>query len=310
MAGGIFTQAFEGRRRTVVPEPMFEQLGLIGCGLMGGSFALALKRTGLVRRVVGYSKSPSTTKRALELGVIDMEAPSALLAAAGADLVLLAVPVGAMEDTLKTIRHLITSHALIMDVGSTKQNIVAAAQRQLGERMAQFVPCHPIAGSEQSGVEAARYDLFIGKQVVLTPTEATAPAYLQKAQQLWQVLESRVLTMTPALHDRTYAAVSHLPHLLAYAYMQAIMMQDGADQMLSMAGTGFQDFTRIAASEPKLWSDVLLENRDEVLQQLQHFQSALHGLELVLRTGDSRSLQEKITAVSHTRTVWRGPRSS
>src|SRR6218665_3148049 len=146
---------------------MFEQLGLIGCGLMGGSFALAMKKTGLVKRVVGYSKSPSTTDRARRLGVIDVEAPSALMAVSGAD----AVPVAATEATLKAIKHLVTPQMLIMDVGSTKADVVQSAHRALRDQVGSFVPAHPIAGSEVSGVEHADADLYNGRQIILTPTE-------------------------------------------------------------------------------------------------------------------------------------------
>ncbi len=306
MPRSVFNNSmFEGGRNVERPPAMFEQLGLIGCGLMGGSFALAMKRTGLARRVVGYSKSPSTTRRALELGVIDVEAPSALLAASGADLILLAVPVGAMETTFKTIHHLIAPNALVIDVGSTKQDVVAAAKAQLGSRQANFVPCHPIAGSERSGVEAARFDLYQGKHVVITPTEQTGSAFLERAQTLWQELEARVTVMAPHTHDAAFAAVSHLPHMLAYAYINGLMQQDEARQLLRLAGSGFGDFSRIAASEPKLWTDVLLANRHGVLEQLQHFQQALQHLELCVRAGDAQGLQELIAKASMARAQWR-----
>ncbi|HRO83072.1 MAG TPA: prephenate dehydrogenase/arogenate dehydrogenase family protein, partial [Alicycliphilus denitrificans] len=158
---------------------MFEQLGLIGCGLMGGSFALAMKKAGLVQRVVGYSKSPSTTERARQLGVIDVEAPSALLAAAGADIVLLAVPVAATEATLKAIKHLVTPQMLVMDVGSTKADVVKAARSALQGQLGSFVPAHPITGREVSGVEHADASLYHGRQVILTPTERTLTAQLR-----------------------------------------------------------------------------------------------------------------------------------
>src|SRR3954467_6492278 len=193
---------------------MFEQLGLIGCGLMGGSFALAMKRAGLVKRVVGYSKSPSTTERARAMGVIDVEAPSALLAVSGADIVLLAVPVAATEATLKAIKHLVSKDMLIMDVGSTKRDVIDAARRVLREHVGSFVPCHPIAGKEVSGVEHADPDLYHGKQVILTPVERTLPRQLERATQLWERLDCKVLKMTPEGHDAAFAAVSHLPHMI------------------------------------------------------------------------------------------------
>src|SRR5689334_6323163 len=192
---------------------MFEQLGLIGCGLMGGSFALALKRAGLVKRVVGYSKSPSTTERARQMGVIDVEAPSALLAVSGADIVLLAVPVAATEATFKAIRHLVNKDMLLMDVGSTKRDVIDAARRVLREQVGSFVPCHPVAGKEVSGVEHADADLYLGKQVILTPIDKTDPGHVERAVKVWEALQCKVLTMTPEAHDAAYAAVSHLPHL-------------------------------------------------------------------------------------------------
>src|SRR5512146_2759285 len=164
---------------------MFEQLGLIGCGLMGGSFALALKRAGLVKRVVGYSKSPSTTERARQMGVIDVEAPSALLAVSGADVVLLAVPVAATEATLKAIRHLVSKEMLIMDVGSTKSDVIDAARRVLRDHISSFVPCHPITGKEVAGVEHADPDLYVDKQVILTPIDRTAADKVHAALALW-----------------------------------------------------------------------------------------------------------------------------
>jgi prephenate dehydrogenase len=204
---------------------MFEQLGLIGCGLMGGSFALALKRAGLVKRVVGYSKSPSTTERARNLGVIDVEAPSALLAVSGADIVLVAVPVAATEATFKAIKHLVTPQMLVMDVGSTKREVIDAGRRALREQIGSFVPAHPIAGKEVSGVEHADADLYTGKQIILTPIERTLPVQLQKAMDVWTALGCRVLQMTPEEHDAAFAAVSHLPHLIAFALMNGISSQ-------------------------------------------------------------------------------------
>ncbi|MEG0787840.1 MAG: prephenate dehydrogenase/arogenate dehydrogenase family protein, partial [Comamonas sp.] len=191
---------------------MFEQLGLIGCGLMGGSFALALKQAGLVKRVVGYSKSPSTTERARQMGVIDDIAPSALMAVSGADLVLLAVPVAATEATLKSIKQLVTAQTLVMDVGSTKTDVVHAARSALGDKFGSFVPAHPITGKEVAGVEHADAQLYRNAQVVLTPTERTLTAQLQRAEALWKALGCRVSSMAPETHDPAFAAVSHLPH--------------------------------------------------------------------------------------------------
>jgi len=283
---------------------MFEQLGLIGCGLMGGSFALALKRAGLVKRVVGYSKSPSTTERARLMGVIDVEAPSALLAVSGADIVLIAVPVAATEATFKAIKHLVTPNMLVMDVGSTKRDVIDAGRRALREQIGSFVPAHPITGKEVSGVENADPDLYAGRQVILTPIERTLTVQLQKAMDVWTALGCRVLKMSPEQHDAAFAAVSHLPHLIAFALMNAISGQPQGKDYLSLAGPGFRDFTRIAASDPKVWRDILASNREELLAQSKIFQRNLHALELMISSGNTEALEGLIEQASSTRGNW------
>ena len=284
---------------------MFEQLGLIGCGLMGGSFALALKRAGLVKRVVGYSKSPSTTERARQMGVIDVEAPSALLAVSGADIVLLAVPVAATEATLKAIKHLVSKDMLIMDVGSTKRDVVDASRRVLREHVGSFVPCHPITGKEVSGVEHADADLYGGRQVILTPIERTQVVQLNKATALWEALGCNVLKMSPEAHDAAFAAVSHLPHLIAFALINSISGQAQGKDFLSLAGPGFRDFTRIAASDPKMWRDVLMANRQELLAQAEVFRRSLQALETMIDKGNAEALESLIEHASQTRAHWR-----
>ncbi|MDQ8017100.1 MAG: prephenate dehydrogenase/arogenate dehydrogenase family protein [Bordetella sp.] len=283
---------------------MFDQLGLIGCGLIGGSFALALKQARLVKRVVGYSKSPSTTERARQLGVIDVAAPSALLAVSGADLVLIAVPVAASEATFKAIRHGIADNAMVMDVGSTKRDVIAAAERGLQQQLSHFVPAHPIAGKELSGVEHADAALFVDRQVVLTPVQSTRRANLQRASQVWAGIGAKVVQMTPEAHDAAFAAVSHLPHLLAFAFTNAIAGQPDGSQFLALAGSGFRDFSRIAASDPAMWRDVLLANREQVLLQSQAFRKALLQMEALIAAGDGNSLEQAIAAASRTRAQW------
>ena len=283
---------------------MFEQLGLIGCGLMGGSFALALKRAGLVKRVVGYSKSPSTTERARLMGVIDVEAPSALLAVSGADIVLIAVPVAATEATFKAIKHLVTDKMLVMDVESAKRGVIDAGRRALREQIGSFVPAHPITGKEVSGVDNADPDLYVGRQVILTPIERTLTVQLQKAVDVWTALGCRVLKMSPEQHDAAFAAVSHLPHLISFALMNAISGQPQGKDYLSLAGPGFRDFTRIAASDPKVWRDILISNREELLAQSKIFQRNLHALELMISSGNTEALEGLIEQASNTRGTW------
>jgi prephenate dehydrogenase len=283
---------------------MFEQLGLIGCGLMGGSFALAMKRAGLVKRVVGYSKSPSTTDLARQMGVIDIEAPSALLAVSGADIVLIAVPVAATEATFKAIKHLVTPDMLIMDVGSTKRDVVDAGRRGLREHIGSFVPAHPITGKEVSGVAHADADLYAGRQVIVTPIERTLTVQLQKAVDLWTALGCRVLQMSPEQHDAAFAAVSHLPHLISFALMNAIAGQPLGQDYLQLAGPGFRDFTRIAASDPQVWRDILVSNREELLAQSKIFQRNLNALELMISNGNAEALEGLLQQASETRANW------
>ncbi|MDR1968099.1 MAG: prephenate dehydrogenase/arogenate dehydrogenase family protein [Burkholderiaceae bacterium] len=284
---------------------MFEQLALIGCGLMGGSFALALKRAGLVRRVVGYSRSPSSTERARQLGVIDSAAPSALLAASGADLVLLAVPVAATEATLKTIRHLLTADTLVMDVGSTKRDVVDAARRVLKQDVGLFVPCHPVAGREVSGVEYADPDLYVDKQLIITPIEHTLTARIEQAGAVWRAMGCKVVHMSPEQHDAAFAAISHLPHMLAFALMNSITGQANGQTFMSLAGPGFRDFSRIAASDPQVWRDVLVANREEIGTQLTHFQQALAELQRHIDSGQTNELERLINHASLARAHWR-----
>jgi prephenate dehydrogenase len=283
---------------------MFKQLGVIGTGLMGGSFALALKRAGLVQRVIGYSKSPSTTERAKKLGVIDDAAESALLAVSGSDIVLIAVPVAATEATFKAIRHLVEPGCLFMDVGSTKRDVVDAARRVLKERVASFVPAHPIAGKEAGGVQHADATLYQGRQVILTPLPSTDAALVQKAADVWSAIGCQVLKMSPDDHDAAFAAVSHLPHLLAFAYFSAVARQPAGSDYLTLAGPGFRDFTRIAASDPAVWRDILIANREEVLKQSLRFRHTLDAIEHVMRSGNGEALEDLIKQSADARAGW------
>jgi prephenate dehydrogenase len=283
---------------------MFNQLGVIGCGLMGGSFALALKRAGLVKRVIGYSKSPSTTEKARRLGIIDTAAESALLAVSGSDLVLVAVPVSATEATFKAIRQLIEPGMLIMDVGSTKRDVVDAARRVLKEHIVSFVPAHPIAGKEAAGIEHADATLYSGRQVILTPLPQTSPELVQRATDAWAGIGSQVLRMTPENHDAAFAAVSHLPHMLAFSYFNSVARQPAGRDFLSLAGPGFRDFTRIAASDVCVWRDILMSNREEVLKQSARFRHALEAFEHAMKSGNTEALEDMIRSASEARSGW------
>ncbi|TSE26442.1 Prephenate dehydrogenase [Tepidimonas sediminis] len=284
------------------PEPV-QRLAVIGCGLMGGSFALALRAAGLVRHVVGVARSPEARTRAAARGVADEATDDPAAAARGADVVLLAVPVAATEATLRALAPALADDTLLMDVGSTKADVVAAARAALdARRLARFVPAHPIAGKEKAGVEHACADLYRGAPVILTPLPQTAADAQRRARTLWQALGARVHAMSPHEHDAALAAVSHLPHLLAFAAMHALAQQPDGGRFLALAGPGFRDFTRIAASDPEVWRDILHANAAEVRAQAAAFRAALDAFEAAL--DEPARLQRLIEAASRARRAW------
>ena len=283
----------------------FQKLAVIGCGLMGGSFALGLKHAGLVKSIAGFSASEKTRQRAQQLQVIDMACDSVAQAVQGADLVLLAVPVSATRQSLEAIVPALSPNALLMDVGSTKCDVVASARQTLGERLSCFVPAHPIAGKEVAGIEHAESGLYKNRRTVLTPLSETGAHQISKAKAVWQALGSTVFTMTPEAHDATFAAVSHLPHLLAFAAVNALVSQTEGADFLRMAGPGFRDFSRIAGSDPAVWRDILSANQTEVLSQITHFKQALALLEEALKNQDTQALQSLIAQASQVRSAWK-----
>ncbi len=282
----------------------FKQLGLVGCGLMGASFAMALQSKHLVDKVVGFSPSASTREKALQHGVVHHAVHSVAEAVAGADLVLLAVPVSQTAVCFQAMAAHLDQHCLLMDVGSTKCDVVAAAQATLGERLNCFLPTHPIAGKAQAGVDHAEASLYQDRALILTPLAHNTVAQIELATMLWQGLGSRVHTMTPEAHDQTFAAVSHVPHLLAFAQLNGLLQQAQGESFLKLAGPGFRDFSRIAAGDPAVWRDILSANRTEVLAQLSHFHTALNEFEKCIENNDLQALQQLITRASQSRTSW------
>ncbi len=282
----------------------FKKLALIGCGLIGGSFALALKRANAVDHVSGFSASVKSREKALSLHVIDEAAASIQEAVKDADLVLVAVPVNAMEACLSSIREGMTLNALVMDVGSTKSQITLSAQRAMKERFNCFVPAHPIAGKERHGVEHAEANLFDHHNTILTPSDQSDPEKIELAVQAWTAVGSTVSIMTPNEHDQALAAVSHLPHLIAFAAVNAIAAQDKRDLILSLAGPGFRDFSRIAASAPSVWLDIFLSNQTEVLNQLALFKGAIADFESAMINKDSQAIEHLIETASDIKKNW------
>jgi prephenate dehydrogenase len=263
-----------------------------------------LREAGLVQTIVGFSASDKTRERAVELKVIDQACASVAQAVQGADLVLLAVPVGAMHSSFAAMRDVLQPSTLLMDVGSTKCDVIAAAQATLGERLSCFVPAHPIAGKEVAGIEHAEATLYQERRTILTPLPKTGIHRLQAAHEVWTAVGSHVSTMTPEAHDATFAAVSHLPHMLAFAAVNAITAQSQGAAFLDMAGPGFRDFSRIAASDAAVWRDILSANRTEVLTQVAHFRTALDQFETALKQGDAAALQHLIQQASDVRSAW------
>ena len=282
----------------------FQRLALIGCGLMGGSFALALRQAGLVQHITGFSASEKTRQRAVELRVIDQACSSVTEAVLGADLVLLAVPVGAMHSSFAAMRDVLAPSALLMDVGSTKCDVIAAAKSALGERLHCLVPAHPIAGKEVAGIDHAEGTLYQERRTILTPLPQNTIRQIQTASAVWTAIGSHVSHMTPEAHDATFAAVSHLPHLLAFAAVNALTAQPQGAAFLEMAGPGFRDFSRIAASDASVWRDILSANKSEVLSQMAHYRAALDQFENALKSNDTAKLRHLIQLASDVRSAW------
>ena len=282
----------------------FDRLAIVGCGLMGGSFALAIKEAGLARKVVGYSPSERSRHLALELCAVDQAFDQLPAAIEGADLVLIAVPVGRMKSTFEAICPALSDSALVMDVGSTKSDVILAAQQGLGDKLKQFLPSHPIAGKEKAGIAHAEASLYRDRPLILTPMGVNSAAQIKRATALWQSLGSRVHLMNPQDHDETFAAVSHLPHLLAFAFLSGLIQQPEHPQWMDRAGPGFRDFTRIAASDPVVWRDILIANAPSVLAQGHHFSQALNTFLQAIQSGDSQALQNLIEQASKQRSQW------
>ena len=280
------------------------RLAIIGCGLMGGSAALALKRAEHVDEVVGYSRNPATRELALAMGVIDHAAPGVAQAVHGADVEILATPVGALAQTMSTIAPYLSRDAVITDVGSTKTEVVQHAQAHLGDHVLRFVPAHPIAGKEHAGVEHADADLYENRKVILTTLPHNTLGAIATVQAMWRICGADVVTMSPQEHDTVFAAVSHLPHLLAFTYINGLSSQAEGDQFLALAGPGFRDFTRIAGADPSMWRDVFRTNREAISHQLQHFKAALAQFEAALATGDATALSTFVQSSRDVRAPW------
>ncbi|MCP5269402.1 MAG: prephenate dehydrogenase/arogenate dehydrogenase family protein [Zoogloeaceae bacterium] len=285
-------------------SPEFGKVVVFGVGLIGGSFALALKAAGEVEEVVGFGRSVATLTQAIDLGVIDRVGINVGQEVSDADLVLLATPVGQMAEIMARIAPYLGPNTVVTDGGSTKSDVVAAARHAFGERVAQFVPAHPIAGAENSGAAAARADLYRERKVVLTPLPENSVLNVARVRSAWEWCGAQIHELTPAEHDRVFAAVSHLPHLLSYALVHDLAVRDNREVFFTFAASGFRDFTRIAASHPEMWRDISLANRVALLEELDRYRAQLDELRAVLDAGDGQRLEEIFDTARTARRAW------
>jgi prephenate dehydrogenase len=268
------------------------KLAVIGVGLIGGSFALALKKAKKVSHVIGVGRSAANLKLAQERGIIDSIGKDV----GDADVVLVAAPVGQYPAIFKSLQG---SKAIITDAGSTKRDVVL-----LGKHLSRFVPGHPIAGAEKSGAAAASAELFRDRRVVLTPTTETDGDAVSKVEALWKACGARVSRMTAGEHDEVLAAVSHLPHLLAFGLVHEVAKRKNSEQLFSFAAGGFRDFTRIASSHPEMWRDICLANRDFLLSELKKYQGKVAAIERLLQSGDGAALEKLFAEARNARDQW------
>jgi prephenate dehydrogenase len=282
---------------------MFDHVAIVGVGLIGGSFAKGLKAAGLARRITGVGRSGANLRRALELGVIDDVATDAQVYGA-ADLILIATPVGQMGAIMAQIAPRLKPDAVATDAGSTKSDVAALARQHFGARLPRFVPAHPIAGAELSGVEAARTGLYQDKKVVIAALPETAADAVARVRAAWEACGARIFEMTPRQHDETFAAVSHLPHLLAFALVDDIARRPQADLLFQYAASGFRDFTRIAGSSVEMWRDIAVANQVALLAELDAYLAALARMRAMLAAGDGAALAGVFAHARQARQAW------
>jgi len=288
----------------LVSQPKFKKIIIFGVGLIGGSFALALKKAGVVGEVVGFGRSAGNLKQALDLSIIDRIGEDIAAEVSDADLVLLATPVGQMAKLMENIAPHMGTHTLITDGGSTKTDVVRDAYAKLGDKVAQFVPAHPIAGAELSGAIAAGAELYAGKKVILTPLPENSKNAVDRIQAAWLSCGAVVHKLTHTEHDAVFAAVSHLPHLLSFALVHDLAKRENRDLLLSYAASGFRDFTRIAASSPEMWRDICLANRDALLKELKTYIMELNTMSAALEKDDAVQLEEIFHTARNLRSGW------
>jgi prephenate dehydrogenase len=281
-----------------------EKLVVVGVGLIGGSFALALKEAAAVGRVVGVGRGERNIRRALDLKIVDAAGGLDAATFGDADLVLLAMPVGQMAPVMRAIAPLIGTKTVLTDAGSTKEDVVRLARRELKASLSRFVPGHPIAGTEKSGAEAAVASLYRGRKVVLTPLKGTAPEAKARVRAAWEACGANVFELAPREHDAVLASVSHLPHVLAFALVDQVAASRDAKRLFSYAAGGFRDFTRIASSHPEMWRDICIANRKSLLAELGRYGRGLARVKRMLERGDAKALEALFSGARDARDRW------
>ncbi|MBR7799964.1 prephenate dehydrogenase [Undibacterium fentianense] len=285
-------------------RPRFNKVVLIGVGLIGGSFALSLKKANAVTHVVGLDRHLASLEAAKQLNFIDSFTEDIASAVQDADLIVIATPVAQTEKILSAIYPYLGANTLVTDVGSTKADVVRAARNALHEKIAQFVPAHPIAGREKNGPEAAIDDLYVGKKVVITRLAENSDQAVELVAQAWRACGAIIHHLSSEEHDQVFASVSHLPHLLAYALVDDIAAKPHADRLFQYAASGFRDFTRIAGSSPEMWRDISLANRDAILEELDSYSAKLKQLRASLEANDSAGLEAIYSRAQTARLNW------
>ena len=281
-----------------------DKIVVFGVGLIGGSFALALKKAGVVGQVIGIGRSQATLDEALRLGIIDRIGACDAAILRDADLVLLATPVGQMPALMQAIAPHLGPQVVITDGGSTKNDVAAAVYRHLPQHCERFVPAHPIAGAENSGAAAAKADLYVERKVVLTPLKENAPEAVERVRAAWAACGATVHEMAPVRHDQVFAAVSHLPHLLSFALVHDLAQRENREEFFRFAASGFRDFTRIAASHPEMWRDICISNKTALLGELEQYQRQLEELRQALIAGDAAALEAVFAEARTVRRAW------
>jgi prephenate dehydrogenase len=281
-----------------------EKLVIVGVGLIGGSFALALKAAGAVGRVIGVGRGAQNIRCALDLKIIDAAGALDAATLADAGLVLLSMPVGQMPTVMRSLAPLLGGRTIVTDAGSTKQDVVELARRELGGSIARFVPGHPIAGTEKSGAEAAFAGLYRERKVVLTPLAENDPEAIAWVRAAWERCGARVSEMKPEEHDAVLASVSHLPHVLAFTLVDLVARHENAKQLFSFAAGGFRDFTRIASSSPEMWRDICLANRKALLDEIDRYRGGLDEIRAIIDRGDAKALDALFSGARDARERW------